>query len=131
MASSQLGPASCPLAGLSLRVAQLEDVPPGLNHPALFVLEAPLGLLVPGCGGGCGELQHCVESDRWLHRAVIVCLDTAHSLGLQKPIRVRNVTETFSQCRHLGSAGERVQGVEAGPGAGGVGHRHRPRPGPA
>ena len=86
MASSQLGPASCPLAGLSLRlrVAQLEDVPPGLNHPALFVLEAPLGLLVPGCGGCGGELQHCVESDRWLDISVIICLDTTISLGLEK-----------------------------------------------
>ena len=85
MTSSQLLAASASLvAGLRLRLTQLEDVPPGLDDAALFVLEASLGLLVPGCGGCGGQLQHCVESDRWLDISVIICLDTTISLGLEK-----------------------------------------------
>ena len=82
MTSSQLLLAPCwpPGAGLP----QLEDVPPGLDDAALFVLRTSLGLLVPGCGGCGGQLQHCVESDRWLDISVIICLDTTISLGLEK-----------------------------------------------
>ena len=77
-------------------LTQLEDVPPGLDDAALFVLRSSLRLLVRGCGGCGGQLQHCVESDRWLHIAVIVCLGwgghrhTTNTLGLEKLIKLRN-----------------------------------------
>ena len=73
MTSSQvlLPPSWSPAAGLP----QLEDVPPGLDDAALFVLQAALRLLVlRSCGGCGGQLQHCVESDRWLDISVIICL---------------------------------------------------------
>ena len=73
MTSSQLLPPPCRPPGGGL--AQLEDVPPGLDDAALFVLQAALRLLVlRSCGGCGGQLQHCVESDRWLDISVIICL---------------------------------------------------------
>ena len=68
-----------------VRLTQLENVPPGLDDAALFVLQS-LRLLVPGCGGCGGQLQHCVESDRWLDISVIVCLGWG---GLRLEIEIK------------------------------------------
>ena len=133
MTSSQLLTRS-----LALRLSQLEDVPPGLDYAALFVLSS-LRLLV--CGWGL--VQDCVESDRWLDISVIICFGWGghipHQLCLQTPIKQIHVKHRRRKeicLSYLVSHRERhqpslVQRVEAGPGAGGVGNCHRPRPGSA